>query len=73
MVFHPALSLVLFNGAPETRKMILELADGLLAHYKPGPDGKYALHTEVNFKTDEDKPTGMRPWFILVGRLSLDR
>jgi hypothetical protein len=65
MVFHPALSLVLFNGSPETRKMILELADGFLAHYKPGPDGKYSLHTEVNFKSDEDKPTGMRPWFIL--------
>ena len=65
MVFHPALSLVLFNGSLETRKMILELADGFLAHYKPGPDGKYTLHTEVNFKTDEDKPTGMRPWFIL--------
>lgn len=65
MVFHPALSLVLFNGSPETRKMVLELADGFLAHYKPGPDGKYTLHTEVNFKTDADKPTGMKPWFIL--------
>ena len=65
MVFHPALSLVLFNGAPETRKTILELADGLLAHYKPGPDGKSSLHTEVNFKSDDDAPTGMRPWFIL--------
>jgi hypothetical protein len=65
MDFHPALSLVLFNGTPETRQMILGLADGFLAHYKPGPDGRYSLHTEVNFKTDEDKPTGMRPWFIL--------
>ncbi|MGO8758204.1 MAG: LamG-like jellyroll fold domain-containing protein [Terracidiphilus sp.] len=65
MDFQPALSLVLFNGAPETRRMILELADGILAHYKPGPDGKPALHLEVNFKTDEDKPTGMRAWFIL--------
>ena len=65
MVFHPALSLVLFNGNPETRKMILELADGFLAHYKAGPDGRPSLHTEVNFKSDEDKPTGMRPWFIL--------
>ncbi len=65
MVFHPALSLVLFNGSPETRKMILELADGILAHYKPGPDGKPTLHLEVNFKSDEDKPTGMRAWFIL--------
>jgi len=65
MDFHPALSLVLFNGMPETRKMILELADGILAHSKPGPDGKPTLHLEVNFKTDEDKPTGMRAWFIL--------
>jgi hypothetical protein len=65
MDFQPALSLVLFNGAPETRKMMIELADGILAHYKPGPNGKPVLHLEVNFKTDEDKPTGMRAWFIL--------
>jgi hypothetical protein len=65
MDFHPALSLVLFNGMPETRKMILELADGILAHYKAGPDGRKTLHLEVNFKSDEDRPTGMRAWFIL--------
>jgi len=65
MVFHPALSLVLFNGSPETRKMVLEMADAFIAHYRPGADGKPSLHTEVNFKSDEDKPTGMRPWFIL--------
>ena len=65
MVFHPALSLVLFNGSPETRQMILQLADGFLAHYRPGPGGKMTLHTEVNFKTDADRPTGMTPWFIL--------
>lgn len=65
MVFHPALELVQFNGLPETRKMVLELADGLLAHYKPGPGGRWSLHTEVNFKTDADAPTPMTPWFIL--------
>jgi hypothetical protein len=65
LVFHPALSLVLFNGMPETRQMILQVADGMLAHYKRDPDGKLSLHTEVNFKTDEDKPTDMRAWFIL--------
>jgi Concanavalin A-like lectin/glucanases superfamily len=66
MVFHPALSLVLFNGAPETRKMVLELADGLLAHRKLDKDGKYTIHTTINFKTDEDLPTPLeRPWFIL--------
>jgi hypothetical protein len=63
MVFHPALSLVSFNGTPETRKMVLELADGILAHYRPNTRGE--LRTEVNFKTDEDKPTGMRAWFVL--------
>jgi len=65
MDFQPALSLVLFNGTPETRKMLLELADGILAHYKAGPDGRKSLHLEVNFKSDEDRPTGMRAWFIL--------
>ncbi len=66
MVFHPALQLVLFNGAPETRKMVLELADGLLAHRKQDKDGKYVVRTTINFKTDEDLPAGMeRPWFIL--------
>ncbi len=40
MVFHPALELVLFNGAPETRKMVLETADGLLAHRKQEADGR---------------------------------
>jgi hypothetical protein len=46
--------------------MVLELADGLLAHRKLDKDGKYSVHTTINFKTDEDLSTGMeRPWFIL--------
>ena len=36
MVFHPALELVLFNGMPETRKMVMEIADGFLAHRQAG-------------------------------------
>ncbi|MDE3106230.1 MAG: LamG domain-containing protein, partial [Acidobacteriota bacterium] len=32
-VYHPALQLVLFNGTPRTRKLVLETADGFLAHY----------------------------------------
>ena len=58
MVFQPALDLVLFNGAPETRKMVLETVDGMLAHRKQEADGKYATRTEINFKTDEDLPGG---------------
>lgn len=67
MIFHPALSLVLFNGSPEARKTVLELADGMIAHYKPGPDGRPTLHNEVEFSTDKDRPTGLLPWFVLWG------
>lgn len=65
-VFHPALELVMYNGMPETRKMILELADGFLAHRHPDADGKMRMHFSVNFHTNEDLPGGgMEPWFIL--------
>ena len=58
MVFHPALDMVLFNGAPETRKMVLETVDGMLAHRKQEADGRWVTRTEINFKTDEDLPGG---------------
>jgi hypothetical protein len=64
-VVHPALSLVLFNGAPETKKMMLEMADGLLAHRKLEKNGRYMIRTTINFETDEDQPAkGAYPWFI---------
>src|SRR5450756_717691 len=43
-VFHPALQLVLFNGTPETKKMVLEVADGFLAHRHPDANGRMAMH-----------------------------
>jgi hypothetical protein len=58
MVFQPALDLVLFNGAPETRKMVLETVDGMLAHRKQEADGRFVTRTEIDFKTDEDLPGG---------------
>jgi hypothetical protein len=58
MVFHPALDLVLFNGAPETRKMVLETVDGMLAHRKQEADGRFVTRTEIGFKSDEDLPWG---------------
>ena len=56
MDFHPVLDLVLFNGAPETRKMVLETVDGMLAHRKQEADGRFVTRTDINFKTDEDLP-----------------
>jgi Concanavalin A-like lectin/glucanases superfamily len=58
MVFQPALDLVLFNGAPETRKMVLETVDGMLAHRKKEADGRFVTRTDINFKTDDDLPGG---------------
>jgi len=66
MVFHPALQLVLYNGTPETRKMVTELADGFLAHRRADANGKMTMHYDVNFNNPkEDKATGNTPWFIL--------
>ena len=36
----PSLDLVLFNGTPETRKIVLETVDGMLAHRKQEADGR---------------------------------
>jgi hypothetical protein len=66
LVFQPALELVQFNGAPPARQMVLELADGLLAHRKPGRDGRPSIYSTINFRTDEDIDTGMtRTWHVL--------
>ncbi|MGA1982395.1 MAG: LamG domain-containing protein [Acidobacteriaceae bacterium] len=73
-VFQPALSLVLFNGMPETKKLMLEMADGLLAHRKLGPNGRYTTSSTINFKTDQEATGGLggglgggggAPWFIM--------
>ena len=65
MVFHPALSLVRYNGTPRTRKMVEEIADGFLAHRRQDADGKYSMHYTVNFHTNEDLPGSQEPAFIL--------
>jgi hypothetical protein len=72
MVFHPALLLADYNGTPETKKMILEVADGFLAHRHADGDGKIRMHFIVNLHTNEDLPSsGMTPWFVLWGAYKL--
>jgi hypothetical protein len=65
LVLHSSYLLARYNGNPEVRKAIVELADGLLAHYRNGN-----LYTDINFLTDEDREdTGMspnaKPWSLL--------
>jgi hypothetical protein len=63
-MLHPAYMLVRYNGNPALRKMILELADGLLEHVNE----KGELKTEIHFSTDQEseKSEPERVWQVLL-------
>ena len=67
LILHPALALVDYNGSPGVKQWLLELADGVLAHYKPGRGRRRELRAAVRFETDEDLP---QPVPIAPGRRS---
>jgi hypothetical protein len=52
LVLHPAIALVEYNGAPRVRKLLLELADGLLAHLGTDASGAPVLRPAVEFASD---------------------
>jgi hypothetical protein len=54
LITQPALLLVEYNGSPEVKKLILELADGLLGHRRGDESGRYRIYGTVNYKSDED-------------------
>ncbi len=57
LVLHPAMSLVEYNGNPAAKKLLLELADGLLAHRRKDERGNWTTDTTINFRTDESSPS----------------
>lgn len=57
-ILHPGLSLVEFNGNPRAKKLLLEMADGIVAHRKKDERGRYSTSGTVNFDTDEDRGSG---------------
>ena len=63
LVFQPAIQLVDYNGSPRVKKWLLELADGVLAHYEPATK---KLQLTVEFATDAE---GKTP----DGQLALER
>ncbi len=68
-VLQPSYLIARYNGNPEVRQMITDLADGLLAHQH---DGK--LYTEINFSTDEardDTWQAGKPWSLFNAAYSL--
>jgi lysophospholipase L1-like esterase len=67
LILHPAIALVDYNGAPRVKRWLVELADGLLAHYKPDGTGGRVLRAAVRFETDEDQAAAGsdRTWPLL--------
>jgi hypothetical protein len=55
LVMHPALLMADFNGDPTSRKYVLGVADGLLAHGKTDAQGQTTWPDEINWRTDETK------------------
>ena len=52
LVLHPGLLMADFNGDPTSRKYVVGLADGLLAHAKTGANGELTLPDDINWRTD---------------------
>lgn len=59
LITHPGLLLVDYNGSPQVRKIVLELADGWLAHGRPTADGGVALPAEIEWATDRATGSGV--------------
>jgi hypothetical protein len=58
-----------YNGNPELRRMITEIADGLLEHSRDG-----TIYSEINFSTDKDRDIngrGNKPWSLLIAAWKL--
>ena len=54
LVLHPAMLLVAYNGNPEMKKLIVELADGFLAHRKKESGGSFRF--AIRFSDDKEAP-----------------
>ncbi|HWP52748.1 MAG TPA: LamG-like jellyroll fold domain-containing protein, partial [Pyrinomonadaceae bacterium] len=56
LVLHPGIMLVDYNGNPQMKKIITELADGFLAHRRNGVSGRASLSMAIRFSDDQEVP-----------------
>lgn len=66
LILHPGFALVDYNGSPRLRSLMLELADGYLAHGAPGPGGTVTWPADINWTTDAQRGTGIGPTNMLL-------
>jgi hypothetical protein len=57
LILQPAIYLGQFYGNPAARKLVINMADGLLAHARKTSDGKTIIDLQINYNTDESRPS----------------
>ncbi len=64
LIVQPPELLVDYNGNPEVKKVLLELADGQLAHRHQDANGQYSLAAAIEFTTGKESAGGRGyfPW-----------
>jgi len=69
LVLQPGQLLVDYDGNPEAKQVLLELADGLLAHRESDGHGHFSLPTAIHFVDDKDARAtrGYFPWHVFWG------
>jgi hypothetical protein len=55
LILHPGVALAEFNGNPTVRKLVLDLADGYLAHGHQDTHGVWIFPEEINASTEETR------------------
>ncbi|HEV7684126.1 MAG TPA: hypothetical protein VGO68_18490, partial [Pyrinomonadaceae bacterium] len=56
LAFHPAMMLVEYNGNPQMKQIITELADGFLAHRKKNANANPRQSIAIRFADDQEAP-----------------
>ncbi|MDC7684526.1 LamG domain-containing protein [Asticcacaulis sp. BYS171W] len=60
LITHPGLLLVDYNGNPTTKALLLEVADGWLAHGKQDAKGNWSFPSDIEWATDKGAGNGVQ-------------
>lgn len=55
LILHPGIVLADFNGDPTIKKLVVDLADGHMAHGKQQPDGTWTYPEDIHAATGESR------------------
>ncbi|WP_165186405.1 LamG-like jellyroll fold domain-containing protein [Caulobacter soli] len=55
LILHPGIVLADFNGDPTIKKLVVDLADGHLAHGKQDPDGTWRYPEDIHSATGQSR------------------